>query len=124
MISQSQLQKTRKRKRDLNTLQVLGRRVTEDIVECVALVQKTMQFLTSVQPFPAGMKTPGRRQPEHRSVRPGHHLPVKPVAQPAAAVALGLYIRGQRDPGKDTPDINIVGYIQMTEYLCNGPFIR
>lgn len=78
----------------------------------------------SLQSFPADPEAPGSRQPEHRAIRPWHHLPIHPFAQPAAAVLLLFDVRSQRDPGKKTPDLDIVDDIEVSEYFGNRPFMR
>lgn len=104
-------------------LQIFGGYMMKYIIERITLLEKTLQLIMSVQPLLSGMQTPGRWYPENAAVGPGHDPVIQPVAQPAAAIAFHLYIRSQGHTGQHAPDIPIVRNIQMTEYLCNRPFI-
>src|SRR5450432_1899480 len=122
IVPQSQGDEPGKAKRDLNTLQVLGGGMPDDIVQHVALLKEPLKGLFSIQGaarWPGSLSCPSL---EYAAVSPGHGLYIDPISQPAAPVRFHLDIRRDRDPRKNTADIGAIVDIQVFEYFRNAPF--
>jgi hypothetical protein len=123
-IPQTEMKERNKMKGDPDPSKILGIRMTKDIVQRVALALEAFNdYLPLFQVF-------SRADGFHRfhfqdtAVGPGHYFFIGPLPQPAAAVLVGRAIGSQGDAGKDVADVDVVGQMEVSEYLNDTPLPR
>ena len=123
IIPQPEAKQVRKRERDLDTPQVLGGNMPQDVVDRIALLQEALNSFPAVQSFGIGAMGLKGPDPENTPIRTGHNPVIDPIPQPAADIFFCRNIGGLGDPGENTTDIDTVLDIQVFEYFCDTPGI-
>ena len=123
VVSESQLDKPGKSKGYFDMLQVFGGNMSQNIIEGVALLQESLQDRPAVLFLLAQTVRFRGFQFKYAAIGSGHDLLIDPISQPSAVELFSLYVGGHGDPGEYAPDIDIMGDIEVTEYLGDAPSI-
>src|SRR6185312_2736075 len=81
--------------------QIFGCRMTQNIVQCVAMTPELAQFLPGIDNRRIDTPCSPRLQLWNAAIGSGHGAVVQPVAQPSAPIKIRWAVRGERDAWKD-----------------------